>query len=137
MRLGLLLVLVVALAGVLASSSPAATYVQACQTAPGDSDPGTITDAAIEVREQRQELAQMCAALAERIEAQVAATEAVDARLASMDDTGPGTSAQRVALSPSDRNRLDYMWWGAWAIVGLMMVSLIATKWYSVWRFQH
>lgn len=32
------------------------------------------------------------------------------------------------------QERLDLIWYGSWALVGLMFVLLLATKWYSVFK---
>jgi outer membrane murein-binding lipoprotein Lpp len=41
-----------------------------------------------------------------------------------------------VALSPDDATRLDLVWWGAWALVGLAFVGLIVGVWYRAWGFE-
>lgn len=105
-----------------------AAYAAACSSPPAAPAPEEITDDAIETRNQRIEDAANCEALAERL-------AAIDARLAALDDAAPGTAAQRVALSRADRDRLDLAWYGAWATVGLLLVVLVAQKWYGAWRF--
>jgi hypothetical protein len=73
-----------------------------------------------------------CIALAERLEALVAETEA---QTALMSGAGPSEVSGTVALSTDDRDRLDLMWWAAWALVGLTLCMLLAQKWHSAWRF--
>lgn len=91
------LVAVAALAVV--SRGEAAVYTTSCPSAPGPPDPGSITDAAIEVRNQRIADVAICEAITERLATLQAWFEA--------QDDATGTTAQKVALSVSDRERLD------------------------------
>lgn len=108
----------------------AAVYTAECASPPGSPEPGEITDDAIETRNQRIEDAANCAAIVERL-------ESVAAQLAQLDPEDGATTAQRVALAPRDRERLDLAWWGIWGIVGLMIVGLFAPQWsraFAFWR---
>jgi hypothetical protein len=60
-----------------------------------------------------------------------------DARQRALLDDGEGITPTTTAvrLGTADRERLDLSWWGAWAIVGLMLVQLIAPYWARAWRF--
>lgn len=102
MKLGLvLLVCLVGLAAfaVVTRQADAAVYSSACPSAPGSPDPGTITDDAIETRNQRIADVAICEAITERLAAIVAFMEA--------QDDATGTTAQKVALSVADRERVD------------------------------
>jgi hypothetical protein len=93
-----------------------------------------------------------CLALAERLESLDAAVRALPvadhtAALASIDGklTGPlsvtcdttcASSATTATLSDEDHHRLDLMWWGVWALVGLAFVSIIAAPWWRAWNFE-
>lgn len=109
-------------------SASAATYTSSCPSAPSAPGPEEITDDAIETRHQRIADVAICEALAERM-------AAIVTRLEALDDAAPGTAAQRVALSRVDRDRLDFIGFAGWAMVGLTLVLLIASKWYGSWRF--
>lgn len=113
---------------VVTASAEAATYTNVCPNAPGAPEPESINDDAIETRNQRIADVAICVALAERIETMVA-------RLEALDDAAPGTAAQRVALAPKDRERLDFLALAAWGTVGLLLVLVVAQKWYGAWRF--
>jgi hypothetical protein len=88
-----------------------------------------------------------CKALAERLEAQVAATEAngvkLDAANTKLDaitaavGSDPGTTevAGVVALSDDDASRLDLAWWGVWLVAGFLLVLIAAPMWERAWRF--
>lgn len=65
MRLGMVITTCSILALCLSSSAGADVVMPSCPTAPGSPGPGTITDAAIEVRELRIEQAQACAVFAD------------------------------------------------------------------------
>lgn len=32
------------------------------------------------------------------------------------------------------QQRLDLIWWGGWAAVGLLLVLIVATAWFRSWR---
>lgn len=53
----------------------------------------------------------------------------------------PSTATQAVsgtvALSDSDRERLDLAWWGSWALVGLVFVLILAPRWFAAFRVTH
>lgn len=40
-------------------------------------------------------------------------------------------------LCMAQQERLDLVWWGVWAVVGLSFVQLIAAKWYSAFKVTH
>lgn len=103
-------------------TAQAAVFVFPCPDMPPDLV--SATDDAIETREQGQRDVEICLAMAERLEYMVELQEA-----AIEDETT--TAAQRVALAPVDRNRLDLSWWGAWATVGTLW-GLIAAP--MLWR---
>jgi hypothetical protein len=112
-------------------ASPAfaqATYATECPEAPPTVEPGGVTDAAYEGRFLRIENAQACAAIAERIETLVAIAEASS-------ESETTTAAQRVALAPIDRNRLDLMWWGVWATLGTIWAAVGGTFLLRAFRF--
>lgn len=114
------------------TAQAAVTYSTDCPEPPEDVDPEGLADDAIETRRQRIADAAICEALAERI-ARIAARvgdleEAVD------ESTEEATTAQRVALSPRDRQAATLSWYGAWAAVGLLLVLIIAQRWYGSWR---
>jgi len=88
----------------------------------------SATDDAIETREQGQRDVTICLAVTERQDALVALQEA-----AIEDETT--TQAQRVALAPVDRNRLDLAWWGSWAIVGTLWALLVAPMMQRAFRW--
>jgi hypothetical protein len=105
--------LVVLVAGVavaaLAAPSAQAQALPACPDMPPDLV--SATDDAIETREQGQRDVTICLAVTARLDRLVTLQEeAVDSETT--------TAAQRVALAPVDRNRLDLTWWGVWALVG-------------------
>lgn len=50
------------------------------------------------------------------------------------DDEGAGGSG---GLSADDRIRLDYIWWGVWALVGLALVGFLAPRWYRALDTRH
>jgi hypothetical protein len=93
-----------------------------------------------------------CLALAERLESIDAAVRAlptadysttltaIDGKLAPplsvTCDTTCASSATTATLSDDDHHRLDLMWWGVWALVGLALVSLIAAPWYRAWNYE-
>jgi len=90
-----------------------------------------------------------CRATAERLEALQTSIDAQDYAtvLASIDgkldsplavtcDETCVNSAVEATLSDEDHHRLDLMWWGVWAIVGLTLVLLIATPWYRAWNIE-
>jgi hypothetical protein len=118
-----LAVLAVAFA-VVASPATAATYTTSCPAA----------DTA-------------CAALAERLEAGVAAEEAngvkldtANTSLAEISDkldpaTAPAEIAGTVALSPDDADRLDIAAWGVWFLAGLTCCLLFSQLWHRAWSF--
>jgi len=59
-------------------------------------------------------------------------TDVMVAALAAMQ-----TSVDLVATHQTeDRHRLDLIWWGAWALVGLVFVGLIAERWYRAWGIE-
>jgi hypothetical protein len=103
-----------------------AQYVNACPDMPPDLV--SATDDAIETREQGQRDVTICLAVTERQDALVALQEA-----AIEDETT--TQAQRVALAPVDRNRLDLAWWGSWAIVGTLWALLVAPMMQRAFRW--
>jgi len=39
-----------------------------------------------------------------------------------------------VEKMQEQQERLDLIWWGAWGCLGLLLVVLIAGKWYSAFR---
>lgn len=41
-----------------------------------------------------------------------------------------------VALSADDAHRLDLAWWGMWALVGLVLVLLIAPRWFRAFSLE-
>jgi len=91
-------------------------------------DMGGTVDDAIETREQRQEAAQDCAATIERLEAiYFLQLDAIESETTA--------SAQRVALAPVDRNRLDLTWMGSWATVGVLFGLLIAPMMQRAFRW--
>lgn len=45
-----------------------------------------------------------------------------------------GTSAS--GLSADDEHRLDLMWWGVWAFVGLQLVQMIVPLWLGAWGWE-
>lgn len=57
-----------------------------------------------------------CLAVATRLDTLVGKVDALEGSLQS-----PG-----VALEPSAMERLDLAWWGAWAIVGLLLALIVA-----------
>lgn len=65
MRLVLVSVVLLVAAGSFAATAGADVTLAECPSAPGPPDPGTITDAAIEVRNLRIEQAQACAVAAD------------------------------------------------------------------------
>lgn len=113
------------LTGLRASGALGATYATSCPT-PAGTDPA-------------------CEALAERLEAVVAAVEGApdySTVLGSIDaNTGgggePSEISGTVALSGDDRDRLDLTWWGQWATVGLMFALMLAPRWFSAFRVTH
>lgn len=101
-------------------------FTVACHEPPPDMG-GTVDDA-IETREQRQEQAQDCAALVERLEAiYFLQLDAIESETTA--------SAQRVALAPVDRNRLDLTWMGVWAMVGVSFGLLVAPMMQRAFRW--
>jgi hypothetical protein len=59
-----------------------------------------------------------CTALAERLEVIVAELEA----------------PEPVALNTGAIERLDLMWWGVWAAVGVGFVAILAPRWFAAFR---
>jgi hypothetical protein len=51
-------------------------------------------------------------------------------------DSTCATSAVTANLSDDDHHRLDLMWWGVWALVGLAFVSIIAGPWFRAWGIE-
>ena len=118
----------VAALGAFPSSSSAAVFSFACPDMPPDLV--SATDDAIETREQGQRDVEICLAVTERLEFIAELQEA-----AIEDETT--TAAQRVALAPVDRNRLDLTWWGVWACGGLMLgmfAGQILLRAFRFWR---
>lgn len=100
-------------------ASASAAWVTNCRPDPGAIS-GTITnDAAIEVHDLHRSEAQNCLAITERLERLAAVTAE------GLDSTAPTEVSGRVALAPDDRNRLDLIWWGAWAALGLGFLNLL------------
>ncbi len=127
MRRAAVLLLVLVVAGA-AAGTAGAQAPPVCADAPSDFEPPLPNDSAIETRELRQDVAADCAALLDRLDSLIALQEAAV-------ESETTTSAQRVALAPVDRNRLDLMWWGAWATVGMMFVLLAAPMFLRAFRF--
>lgn len=48
-----------------------------------------------------------------------------------------GGGSTTVTLSPGDRERLDLNWWGVWALVGLVLVLMIAPAFLRVLDIRH
>lgn len=46
-----------------------------------------------------------------------------------------GFSAASGSFSADDENRLDLIWWGVWAIVGVMLWLVIANYWERAWEW--
>ena len=125
-KLALASFVVAAVVAVATADARAAVFVNPCPDMPPDLI--SATDAAIETREQGQRDVTICLAVTERLEFIAELQEA-----AIEDETT--TAAQRVALAPVDRNRLDLSWWGVWAVVGTLWVLLIAPMFARAWRF--
>jgi len=126
LRAGVVVVLAALAALVGAAGAAAQTYTNACPDMPPDLE--SATDDAIETREQGQRDVTICLAVTERLEALVAL------QAAAVEDDAT-TAAQRVALAPVDRNRLDLSWFGVWAVVGTLWVLLIAPLFVRAFRF--
>jgi len=106
----------------------AATYTYSCHSAPGDLE--SANDAAIEVRHLRQESADDCVALAERLAAVVTALEL-------QDDTNGSGVVQRVQLETDQRAFLELAAWGALLTFGGVLFLVIApqlTGSFRLWR---
>lgn len=84
----------------------------------------------------------------ERLTAVVAAIEALPQTdteydystvLAAIDGNTAGTGeiSGTVALSAADRERLDLSWWGVWAVGGLLLVVVLAPRWFAAFRITH
>jgi hypothetical protein len=125
-RVALVVLALLAFLALGATGASAATYSVNCP------DPSTLyggtVDAAVEVSHLRQEEEQSCAAIAERLEAVVSLLEA-------QNDEAATPTATRVALAPDDRDRLDLMWWGMWALVGLTFVLIVSPLMQSAFRW--
>lgn len=123
--------LVVSVAGVaaaaLVTSLPAqAQALPACPDMPPDLV--SATDDAIETREQGQRDVTICLAVTARLDRLVTLQEeAVDSETT--------TAAQRVALAPVDRNRLDLTWYGVWALVGCTLGLFAGSQLLRAFRF--
>jgi hypothetical protein len=88
-----------------------------------------------------------CLALAERLEAATAATEANGSKLDDANDkldalhtdlttsSGPSEIAGTVALSSDDADRLDIAAWGVWFLAGLTCCLLFSQLWHRAWKF--
>ena len=46
------------------------------------------------------------------------------------------SSSTTATLSPSDHDALNLTWWGIWALVGLVLVLLIADRWFKAWSYE-
>jgi hypothetical protein len=65
-----------------------------------------------------------------------AITAALAAPVSVTCDATCASSATTATLSDDDHHRLDLMWWGVWALVGLAFVSIIAAPWYRAWGIE-
>jgi hypothetical protein len=78
--------------------------------------------------------------LAETEDANSAKLDAITAALAApvsvTCDATCASSATTATLSDEDHHRLDLMWWGVWALVGLAFISIIAVPWYRAWGIE-
>jgi len=104
----------------------AAAYVTDCRADPGVIAPEITNDAAIEVHDLHRSEAQNCEAITERLEAIASAINSAD---------DPTTPATRVSLVKADRDRLTLSAFGPWALLGITICLLFASKWHSSWRF--
>jgi hypothetical protein len=130
--------LVLALAAVLLGGCVFTTAARASLSdPPADAckDPGiqnyeSISDNAIETRHLRAETYQNC-------QSELTRLDALRASVDSMADatTDPTQPAQRVALSGSDRERMDLAWWGVWAAVGVGLALLVLPRLFARFRF--
>lgn len=88
----------------------------------------SATDAAIETRELGQRAVTICLAETERLEYLIELQEdAIESETTS--------TAQRVALSPVDRQRLDLIWYGSWATVGTIFALMLAPMMWAAFRW--
>lgn len=123
-------VLVAALAGLSLPALGLAQVAVPCAEAPAPVSPTGLADDAIETRNQRIDDAQNCEAIIARLDSMYALQEA-----AVEDDATSG--AQRVALAPVDRNRLDLSWWGTWALLGTfwaVFAGFLLLQAFRFWR---
>lgn len=59
------------------------------------------------------------------------------AALASDTCGGPSLPACDVALVEADHDSLNLVWWGVWALVGLMFILIAAPRWFAAFRVTH
>jgi hypothetical protein len=121
----LLLVVVVAVVGVLLPATAAATVPTWTNPCSGDIDVAAC---------------ERLTFLAETADAQLTATAEIDAKLdgplSVTCDATCASSATTATLSTSDHDALNLTWWGIWALVGLMLVLLIADRWFKAWSYE-
>jgi hypothetical protein len=143
-----------------ASAARATTYTESCSAMPDAPGATPVDESAIETRELRRELVQLCRVLVERlggldvhlhdVDGSVDAVEAavagahdetldgsVDAVTAAVQGLEGDPTAGSVELVTEDRQRLDLTWWGTWATVGLLMCLLfvpVVMRSFQFWR---
>lgn len=59
------------------------------------------------------------------------------AALASDTCGGPSLPPCDVALVEADHESLNLVWWGVWALVGLMFILIVAPRWFAAFRVTH
>lgn len=74
--------------------------------------------------------AQSCQALSDRLDAANGYLSTISA------GSGSATVSGTVALAPDDAHRLDLAWWGMWALVGLVLVLIVAPRWYAAFNLE-
>jgi len=54
-------------------------------------------------------------------------------------EPNPGACERLTYLAEQtdeNRHRLDLAWWGTWALVGLLLILIIAPGWFRAWGFE-
>jgi hypothetical protein len=105
---------------VFVSPEPAGAQSVSCPDDPGPIGTSITNDAAIEVHALRREQVEACIAVAVAVEG--ADSTLIDLR----------TSAEEGG---DIYTRLDLAWWGAWAIVGLLLALLVAPMMQRAFRW--
>ena len=73
-----------------------------------------------------------CAALAARLDDSNAK---LDALTAAVEASGGEPVSGTVALDADTTDRLDLLWWGVWAVVGLALLQIVAHSWRRVFTW--